>query len=51
MEDQIELGLVKVPSHFSVTDVVSVTCGGGHTLIITGYMSDKMPNVQSCITP
>ena len=51
MEDQIKPGLVKVPSHFSVTDVVSVTGGGGHTLIITGHMSDKMPNVQSCITP
>ena len=38
MEDQIKPVLVKVPSHFSVTDVVSVTGGGGHTLIITGYM-------------
>ena len=38
MEDQIKPGLVNIPSRFSVTDVVSVTGGGGHTLIITGYM-------------
>ena len=38
MEDQIKPGLVNIPSHFSVTDVVSVTGGGGHTLIVTGYM-------------